>query len=84
MFYYSLHGEDTIQAEERSIYKNIKSDLAIPANLTQDQIIIWLTFQGQQFHALTGIGKTGIKQIIKNFPFQNFQNFKRRNYLQRK
>jgi len=38
----SLHEEDTIQAEERSIYKNIKSDLVIPDNLTQDQIIIWL------------------------------------------
>ena len=38
----SLHEEDTIQAEERNIYKNIKSDLVIPDNLTQDQIIIWL------------------------------------------
>ena len=32
----SLHEEDTIQAEERNIYRNIKSDLAIPTNLTQD------------------------------------------------
>ena len=38
----SFHEEDTIQAEERNIYKNIKSDLVIPDNLTQDQIIIWL------------------------------------------
>ena len=38
----SLHEEDTIQAEERDIYKNIQSELVIPDNLTQDQIIIWL------------------------------------------
>ncbi|MBQ3646024.1 MAG: HigA family addiction module antidote protein [Synergistaceae bacterium] len=38
----SLHEEDTIQAEERNIYKSIKSDVVIPDNLTQDQIIIWL------------------------------------------
>ncbi|MBQ6419104.1 MAG: HigA family addiction module antidote protein [Synergistaceae bacterium] len=37
-----LHEEATIQAEERNVYKSIQSDLAIPANLTQDQIIIWL------------------------------------------
>jgi len=38
----TLHEEETIQADEINIYRNIKSDLAIPADLTQAQIIIWL------------------------------------------
>ena len=38
----SVHEEDTIRAEERNICEKIKSNLIIPENLTQEQIIIWL------------------------------------------
>ena len=38
----SIHEEETIRAEERNICEKIKSNLIIPENLTQDQIIIWL------------------------------------------